>query len=73
MWDLSFPTPALEVWILNHWNAREIPENVLYLDLDIYIYIYIYIYTHTYTRSVAYGIFPGQGLNPCPLHLQADS
>ena len=28
---------------------------------------------HGPSRSVACGIFPDQGLNPCPLHWQADS
>ena len=28
---------------------------------------------HGLSFSAACGIFPGQGLNPCPLHWQADS
>ena len=31
------------------------------------------IVAHGPSCSVAYGIFPGQGSNPCPLHWQADS
>ena len=31
------------------------------------------IVAHGPSRSVAYGIFPDQGSNPCPLHWQADS
>ena len=31
------------------------------------------IVAHGPSRSVACGIFPDQGLNPCPLHWQADS
>ena len=31
------------------------------------------IVVHGPSRSVACGIFPDQGLNPCPLHCQADS
>ena len=31
------------------------------------------IVAHGPSCSAAYGIFPGQGLNPCPLHWQADS
>ena len=31
------------------------------------------IVAHGLSRSVACGIFPGQGPNPCPLHWQADS
>ena len=31
------------------------------------------VVAHGPSCSVACGIFPGQGLNPCPLHWQADS
>ena len=31
------------------------------------------IVAHGPSRSLACGIFPDQGLNPCPLHWQADS
>ena len=31
------------------------------------------VVAHGPSRSVACGIFPDQGLNPCPLHWQADS
>ena len=31
------------------------------------------VVTHGPSRSVACGIFPDQGSNPCPLHRQADS
>ena len=31
------------------------------------------IVAHGPSCSAAYGIFPDQGLNPCPLHWQADS
>ena len=31
------------------------------------------IVAHGPSRSAAYGIFPDQGSNPCPLHWQADS
>ena len=31
------------------------------------------IVAHWPNRSVAFGIFPDQGSNPCPLHWQADS
>ena len=31
------------------------------------------IVAHGLSRSTACGIFPDQGLNPCPLHWQADS
>ena len=31
------------------------------------------IVAHGISCSVACGIFPDQGLNPCPLHWQADS
>ena len=31
------------------------------------------VVAHRLSCSVAYGIFPDQGLNPCPLHWQADS
>ena len=31
------------------------------------------IVAHRPSRSAAYGIFPDQGPNPCPLHWQADS
>ena len=31
------------------------------------------VVTHRPSCSTAFGIFPDQGLNPCPLHWQADS
>ena len=31
------------------------------------------VVAHGFSCSVACGIFPDQGLNPCPLHWQADS
>ena len=31
------------------------------------------VVAHRPSRSAACGIFPDQGLNPCPLHWQADS
>ena len=31
------------------------------------------VVAHGPSRSAAYGIFPDQGSNPCPLHWQADS
>ena len=31
------------------------------------------VVAHGLSCSAAYGIFPDQGLNPCPLHWQADS
>ena len=41
MWDLSSPTkgpgiepmsPAVEVWSLNHWTAREVPKRCIFKE-----------------------------------------
>ena len=92
--------PAVEVWGLNHWTAREVPL-LCFFFLNKFIYLYFLllwvfiavrglliavasliaehgaqasvVVAHGLRCSVACGICPGQGSNPCPLHWQADS
>ena len=64
--------PALGVWGLNCWTAREVPTNISIW----WIYIYIYIHTHTYTYICIYiyiimSICISEFYEICGLHVQA--